>query len=497
MPPQRSAFGAPGDASLEESPVLAPPDEWLSAASSGATHSPDKQELLHVDLAGKPISGASRRLRALAALSGSLTDSLDPQDAANLVEQQALSALGATSAVVVTLGPFPPTESPGVGTYAPPTSETLHLVHAIGLPDELAATLQQLPLDAPVPLAEVARVGEPLFLPSENSLRRYAEWGAAMIAAGSRSAAIVPVWANGELRGVLGLAWPDARVFDEDERAFVLTLGVMCAQAIMRAHLRAAELESRQAEHLARETAERANQSKAHFIAMISHELRTPINAVIGYTELLTEEISGPVSTLQRDNLGRMRASGTHLLGLIEDLLGYARIEAGKEVVRPESVALADIVEQSLVLVRPIAERKGLRIRVEAPPDEVLLHTDPRKLRQVLVNLLANAVKYTVNGEVVLLLRIEGHDAEVRVFFEVTDAGPGIAAEDHEHIFELFWQKDPTAKHGAGSSGLGLSVARQLARLLGGDVVVGRSVLAEGSTFVVSLPARYSGPIEA
>src|SRR4030081_1983413 len=121
-----------------------------------------------------------------------------------------------------------------------------------------------------------------------------------------------------------------------------------------------------------------------------------------------------------------MRASGTHLLGLIEDLLGYARIEAGKEVVRPEPVALVQVVEESLVLVRPLAERKGLRIRVEAPHDVVLLYTDPRKLRQVLVNLLANAVKYTATGDVVLLLRVEGRDAEVRIYFEVTDAGPGI-----------------------------------------------------------------------
>jgi signal transduction histidine kinase len=477
--------------------MRSPADDRSTAASVRVPVSRDNrdnQELLPLN--APPISSASRRLRALAALSGSLTDSLDPVDAANLVEEQALSALGATSAVVVTLGPFPPAGVPPMEAYTPPPPTTLQLVHAIGLPDELAAALQQLPLDAPVPLAEVARIGEPLFLSSEVALRRYTAWGAAMIGAGARAAAIVPVWANGELRGVLGLAWPEARDFDEDERAFVLTLGVMCAQAIMRAHLRATELASRRAEHLARQNAERANQSKARFLAMISHELRTPINAVIGYTELLTDEISGPVSALQRDNLSRMRASGTHLLGLIEDLLGYARIEAGKEVVRPESVALVEVVEQSLVLVRPLAERRGLRIRVEAPDHEVLLYTDARKLRQILVNLLANAVKFTDTGDVVLVLRVSGHDRDVRVYFEVTDSGPGIAEEDRERIFELFWQKDGGSTPGAGSGGLGLSVARQLARLLGGDVVVARSELAKGSTFVVALPAHYAGPVD-
>ena len=431
------------------------------------------------------ISGASRRLRALAALSGSLTDALDPEDAANLVEKKALSALGATSAVVVTLGVFPigiaRPDAPGTGADAPPT-QGLNVLHAIGLPAEVRATLEELPLDSPVPLAEVARQGEPLFLASETELRRYAEWGEALIAAGARAAAIVPVWANGELRGVLGLTWPEPRNFDEDERAFVLTLGVMCAQALMRAHLRAAERK-------AREEAERANQSKARFVATISHELRTPMNAVLGYTELLSDEIYGPVNDQQRNHLGRVRASGTHLMSLIEDLLGYARLDAGEDVVRAEEVLLADVVEQSLTLVRPIAAKKGLRIRVEGPGAPLSFRTDPRKLRQILVNLLANAVKFTRTGDVLLLLRIDGHDADVRVYMEVMDTGPGISVADQEHIFEPFWQADPAGVHTDGSTGLGLSVARQLARLLGGDVTMTKSALGVGSTFQLWLPA--------
>src|SRR5687767_2423328 len=172
------------------------------------------------------ISGASRRLRALAALSGSLTDALSPEEAANLVQQKALSALGATSAIVVTLGAFPP-EPTDKAVDAHANATTLNVVHAIGLPAEVKAALHQLPLDAAVPFAEVARTGKPLFLGSEAELKRYPDWGAAMIRAGAGSAAIVPVWANGELRGVLGLSWRDAQTFDQDERAFVLTLGVM------------------------------------------------------------------------------------------------------------------------------------------------------------------------------------------------------------------------------------------------------------------------------
>lgn len=464
----------------------APPGDLPHAAPPRHPQPRDHQQILPAQPAGEEISGASRRLRALAALSGSLTDSLGPEDAANLVEQQALTALGATSAVVVTLGRFPPDAPPSAAASAPPVAATLTLVHAIGLAAEVKAALVQLPLEAPVPLAEVARVGEPLFLPSERELLRYPAWGAAVIRAGARAAAIVPVWANGELRGVLGLAWDAPRTFDEDERAFVVTLGVMCAQAIMRAYLRAAEWK-------AREDAERANRSKTRFLTMISHELRTPMNAVMGYTELLAEEICGPVSALQKDHLGRVRASGKHLLGLIEELLGYARAEAGRDVVRAEPVLLVDVVEQSLVLVRPIADKKGLRIHVEGPDVPVELHTDPRKLRQILVNLLANAVKFTDTGEVVLLLRMEAHDAGVRVRFEVTDTGRGIAVDAQEHIFVAFWQEDSAAAHGFGGTGLGLPLARHLARQLGGDVIVARSAPGHGSTFAAWVPARYPG----
>jgi signal transduction histidine kinase len=430
---------------------------------------------------------ASHRLRALASLSGSLTDSLTAAEAANFIEHQALVVLAATSAVVMTLGEFPTAvSSPDTNASASSSAKALHLVHAIGIPGEVRAALERLPLNAAMPLAEVARIGDPLFLQSESALLRYPDWGAAMIAAGSRAAAIVPVWANGELRGVLGLTWGAPRHFDGDERAFVVTLGTMCAQALMRSKLRAAE-------QLAREAAERANSSKAQFLATISHELRTPINAVMGYAQLLAEEIYGPVSEVQKKHLGRVRASGTHLLELVEELLSYARIEAGVELVRAAKVLALDIVEQSLVLVRPMAEKKGLQIRVEGYAQPLELFTDVRKLRQILVNLLANAVKFTSTGDIVLIVHAGGKNEDGTVSFEVTDTGRGIAVENYEHVFDAFWQEDHTTVHNVGSSGLGLSVARQLARLLGGDVLLAQSRLGRGSTFVATLPIAYAG----
>jgi signal transduction histidine kinase len=440
----------------------------------------------HPEAPDEHVTGPSQRLRALAELSGSLTDSLHPEDAADLVEQQALSAMGANGAVVMTLGDFPGTartaEAPSTTTRS---RVALTVLHAIGVSAAVKAALEHLPLDAAAPLAKVARVGEPLFLESEEALMRYPDWGTAMIQAGSHAVAIVPVWANGHLRGVLGLSWAASRAFDEDERAFVLTLGVMCAQAIMRAYLT-------KAEQRARLGAELANSSKSRFLATMSHELRTPLNAIIGYTELLTDGVDGPVSAIQRDHIGRVRASGQHLLGIIEELLGYARVDAGEEVVRAQAVSAMEVVEQSIVLVRPIADKKGLRIRVEGPDKPVRLHTDALKVRQILVNLLGNAVKFTDAGEIVIAVRVESR-TPARVSFEITDTGRGIELEDVEQIFRAFWQQDPTLTRRSDGTGLGLSVARQLARLLGGDVIVARTAPGQGSTFALSLPVRHLG----
>jgi signal transduction histidine kinase len=178
------------------------------------------------------------------------------------------------------------------------------------------------------------------------------------------------------------------------------------------------------------------------------------------------------------------------LLGLVKQLLDHARIEAGEQTVEAETVLLAELLEESLVLVRPLAEQKGLRLRIEAPQLPMYLRTDPGKVRQILVNVLANAVKFSEHGDIVVLVRLDALDGSERVVFEVTDQGTGIAAEHHEHVFEPFWRVDPLSKQSGDGTGLGLAVSRQLARFLGGEVRVTASALGEGSTFVVSLPQR-------
>jgi signal transduction histidine kinase len=215
------------------------------------------------------------------------------------------------------------------------------------------------------------------------------------------------------------------------------------------------------------------------------------MTAVLGYIQLLAEEVSGPVTQVQKDHLRRVRRSSEHLLSLIEQLLQFARLDAGEETINVERVRAVDILEETIDIVSPIAELKGVRIRFERPTQPIELETDPLKLRQILVNLVANAVKYTDHGDVVLILRIEGLGVEMKIFFEVSDSGRGIAAADQQHVFEAFWRADKHQTQPSDGTGLGLSVARRLAHLLGGDVIIANSEVGVGSTFIASIPARY------
>jgi signal transduction histidine kinase len=171
---------------------------------------------------------------------------------------------------------------------------------------------------------------------------------------------------------------------------------------------------------------------------------------------------------------------------LIEDLLAFARIEAGKEQVRREPVDVAAVVEDACSIVAPLAAKRGLPVRVEAPaPGALVLESDAHKVRQVLVNLLANAVKFTERGAVTLTVAAGAED----VTFTVSDTGPGIPAEHRDHIFDAFWQVDQRLTRRVGGTGLGLAVARQLARFLGGDVILAESTIGVGSRFVAVVPA--------
>jgi signal transduction histidine kinase len=228
-----------------------------------------------------------------------------------------------------------------------------------------------------------------------------------------------------------------------------------------------------------------ANAAKSTFLATMSHELRTPLNAIIGYSDLLQAQISGDLNTQQRQHIHRIEGAARHLLGLIEGILNYARLEAGKEQVDLRDVDVANLADEVVALVQPLAKGRGLELRLHAQEQLPSIRTDLAKVRQILLNLLSNAVKFTQEGHVALDVRC---DAESMIW-TVTDTGVGIAPTDVERIFEPFQQGGQNPVGRAAGTGLGLTVSRQLARLLGGDVSA-QSTPGVGSSFVLRLPLR-------
>jgi signal transduction histidine kinase len=233
----------------------------------------------------------------------------------------------------------------------------------------------------------------------------------------------------------------------------------------------------------ARAEAESANGAKGDFLAVMSHELRTPLSAIMGYQELLADGITGPINEQQSQQLGRIKASARHLLSLIDEILTFTRIDAGREEVNIERVSLTNLLEPAAELVESLARTRGLHIEVMLPPQEVIVETDSVKVRQMIVNLLSNAVKFTDRGRIILT----GDQRGDQLVISVEDTGIGISPDHIERIFEPFWQVEQKATRRAGGTGLGLTVTRRLALLLGGDVTV-KSTPGEGTTFTICLP---------
>ncbi|HEX7942441.1 MAG TPA: ATP-binding protein [Gemmatimonadaceae bacterium] len=248
--------------------------------------------------------------------------------------------------------------------------------------------------------------------------------------------------------------------------------------------------QARALEHAAaaRDEAERANRAKNDFLAVMSHELRTPLNAIIGYGALLRDGIPDPATPGQRQQLERIGASAKHLLALIDEVLTLSRLELGRERISPTRVGIASLCEEAAAMMEPEASRKGLALTLHLPEPVYTMTTDAGKLRQALVNLIGNAVKFTDRGEV--QVRAWGEDMGSVIVFEVEDTGLGISAEHLPMIFDAFWQVDQAPTRRVGGTGLGLHVTRRLVRLLGGDVVA-RSVLGEGSCFTIRVPRAY------
>jgi PAS domain S-box-containing protein len=248
--------------------------------------------------------------------------------------------------------------------------------------------------------------------------------------------------------------------------------------------------ERKLSEERAREDAKRlaaadaANRAKTEFLTALSHELRTPLNAIAGYVDLLSAGVHGPLTELQLHDLQRVRYSQQHLLGLINDLLYYSRIEGGAIKYEVGDVDVAVVVDNVVALVGPQAAVSGIEIQLEAPDSPASVSADPSKLEQILINLLTNALKHSPIGSTV---RVVWGAESGTVELSVIDEGTGIPEDKLEDIFEPFVQVGRTFTSSHEGTGLGLSISRDLARAMNGDIVV-RSSLGHGATFTITLP---------
>jgi PAS domain S-box-containing protein len=327
----------------------------------------------------------------------------------------------------------------------------------------------------PNPIRSVIETGEPELFETVSAeqlplLAMDAAQADTLRELGVTSAMITPLPARGRILGAVMLASSRPETtYNTDDLHLAEELGRRAAIAIDNARLY--------------REAQQASRAKSDFLAIVSHELRTPLNAIMGYSDIIEAGISGPVTENQKRQISRIRTSARHLLQIIEEILSYARLESGGLEIERAHTTVGTIANEVCAITEPVALGKGLTLEVKLPVPDRKLITDAPKARQILVNLISNAIKFTERGTVELTASVQGDQA----LFAVRDTGVGMTSEMLERIFDPFWQVERPTTRRTGGTGLGLSVARRFAQLLGGEITV-QSEPRVGSTFVLQLP---------
>jgi PAS domain S-box-containing protein len=368
---------------------------------------------------------------------------------------------------------------------------------------------RRIPTDGPTVVAAVRADGRPRAFRSRAALLAERPELADSLPPGHEAALALPLRNDSRVLAVAWLAFATPRDFTAEELALAEALAAQCASALERARLyqeertlRAEAERQRAVAQAAQRAAEEAARTKSDFMATMSHELRTPLNAIAGYAQLLDLEVAGPLTPQQRDYLSRLAASGQHLLGLVNDVLDLAKLDAGRVIVARDPQRAASAAAAVLAVVLPLAEAKRVRLVDAAGAEADAGYVgDEHRVRQVLINLLSNAIKFTPAGGTVELTcarhveappaaRLAGGGPWLAI--GVRDTGIGIAPERQPSVFEPFVQAEAGHTRRHGGTGLGLTISRRLARLMGGDLTV-ESAPGRGSTFTLWLPALPAG----
>jgi len=322
-----------------------------------------------------------------------------------------------------------------------------------------------------------------------------------------QSALCMPLLNQGNLAGILYLENNQTTgAFTENHLAVLNMLASQAAISIENAQLvgrleeysrtlaekveeRTAELaQATQEAEIARTAAEKASAAKSAFLANMSHELRTPLNAIIGFTRIVRRRSGDTLPDKQANNLDRVLISAEHLLSLINTILDIAKIEAGRMDVQAANFNLTTVIDLCLTTIQPLL-KPGVTIEKELAPDLPILYSDQDKVRQILINLLGNAAKFTADGRITIHASQQGDNVAIAV----SDTGIGIAPAALTRIFEEFQQAETTTRQNYGGSGLGLSISRSLAQLLGGNLTA-VSTPGTGSTFTLTIPITFRNP---
>lgn len=420
--------------------------------------------------AREAAEGALGRLRLLQHITARLSEAATPEEVASVVLSEAAPAVGAEG-----------------GTLFLATGDRLVLVGSQGYDPHALERWQTIPFEANVPLALAFRERTIVTVEStDDILERYPDLRPSLSGA-FRAFAAVPLLIEGKGIGGVAFSFAEPRTFSGGERELLAAVGAVASQALDRARLFAAERE-------ARSEAEAANRAKDDFLATLSHELRTPMTATLGWARMLTMGLSDP-DTLQlaADSIHRSVQAQTRL---VDDLLDVSRIVTGKMQLDIRPVDLDTIVQNALRSIRPAAAAKSIALEFEVAGDPGLVAGDPDRLQQVLWNLLANAVKFTGQGgriDVWLGRR------EQEVVIEVADTGQGIAPDLLPFVFERFRQGDSGASRQIQGLGLGLSIVKHLVEMHGGVVEARSEGAGRGATFTMRLPlaAEQSLPAES